>query len=394
VRDSQLSREPDSRPLQAAWLWLAGLFVLYRIVPFLPDGVNGFAASNFLYSYSAGVHKRALVGSVIDLLGGELPGPRIYALSLLILLLLAGGLIAFTAKVMLASRVNLVLALALLGGPAVLPHFSYSLGYFDPILILCALLIASLVSSSLPQAVSMSVAAILCVAGALTHESFLLAAFPMVVIIQYVRRPGQMRVLWPLAGVLIAVPVVLQLAGHPSLPLDQYLARAAARTDMRVNLEAFQLLYFSPRENLDYLVHHYTNVVTDLRLATAFLVPLPYFAWLADLYRVASASRPPDPNGRRVLAALVIAPMALMLLGFDALRWVSFACLNCSIFILESLRVDSAGAVSQAVERYVRSPRCALLALWSFAIGSLHVVDSNGFGSGVHSLGRGLGLIQ
>lgn len=382
------------RHLEAGWLALAAVFAVYRIVPFLPDGVNGFAASNFLYSYSAGLHKRALVGSTIELLGGYLSGPRIYALSLALLAGLTVALLAFTARVMLASRSNLVLLLALLGGPAVLPHFSYALGYFDPILIVCALLVATLIGSPLPKALSVPVAAILCALGSLVHESFLVTAFPLVVIVQILRKPGQMSLLWPLAAVLLLVPVAVQIAGHPSLPLDQYIARATLRTDIHLSREAFELLDFSPTENLHYLLQHYGNAVTDLRLLTAFVIPLPYFVWLYDLYRVAATVRPFDSKERRILAVSVLAPMALMLVGFDALRWVSFACVNCSIFVHECLRADTSGELGQALERHVRSPRFMLLTLWAFAIGSLHVVDSNGFGSGVHALGRGLGFIS
>jgi hypothetical protein len=50
--------------------------------------------------------------------------------------------------------------------------------------------------------------------------------------------------------------------------------------------------------------------------------------------------------------------------------------------------------VQNALDSYVRSPRFIILALLSFAIGALHVVDSNTVGSGVHAIARGLGIIQ
>jgi hypothetical protein len=388
-----LARPVDEvRHLPSGWLALAAAFDIYRIVPFLPEGVNGFAASNFLYSYSAGVHKRALVGSVLEWLGGSLSGVSLYELSLAMLGLFALALVLFTARVMLASRASFVLLLALIGGPAILPHFAYALGYFDPLLVVDALLIATLITSALPAALSVALAAVLCAAGSLIHESFLMTALPLVVIVQLARGASQWRRLLPLVAVAVLVPVAVQFAGHPSLPLDQYVARAATRTDIHLSREAFELLYFSPQENLRYLVQHYASASTDLRLLTAFVLPLPYFLCLYDIYRVAATARPVDMRTQRVVAISILIPMALLLVGFDALRWVGFACVNCAIFVHECLRADASGAVERACERYVRSPRFVLLALWSFSLGSLHVVDSNGFGSGVHSLGRGLGL--
>jgi hypothetical protein len=202
------------------------------------------------------------------------------------------------------------------------------------------------------------------------------------------------RVFWSLTIAVIVLTVVVQLTSRPSIALEQYMQWAAARTGMRLNAEAFELLYFDTRANLHYLVGHYSDLATDIRLLAGLIAPIPYFVMLRDLYLRAADASALSSGTRLAVCACIFAPVVLALVGFDVLRWVSFACLNCSILICEYVRRDSSGAVLDAVTRYVRSTRFILLALLSYALGALHVVDSNSLGSGVHAMARGLGLIH
>jgi hypothetical protein len=90
---------------------------------------------------------------------------------------------------------------------------------------------------------------------------------------------------------------------------------------------------------------------------------------------------------------MVLAPLALILVGFDALRWVSFACLNCSLLVFECSRAEAPEA-REALTLYLHSPRFWILALLSFTLGPLHVVDGNGVATGIHSIAHGLGLVR
>jgi hypothetical protein len=380
--------------LHWAWLSVVPVFAVCRLVAFLPPMINNFATSHYLFSYVAGFHKRALIGSLLGLYFDWLSAAAIYAISLGTLAIFVVTLLVFLRRVLLASATMLILGIVLLGSPGVLPHFAYAIGYFDPILVICAMLALALLTSALPDWLKVPLAFLPCAFGVLTHESFALAAFPLVVACSLIARSPKRTAIWSLAIAVFVLTIVVQVIGHPSIALDQYMQQAAARTDTGVNADAFELLYFQPGENLYYLLRHYFSITTDVRLLAGLIVPIPYFLMLRDLYRRAVGASAMTAGTRPVVCACIFAPVVLALVGFDVLRWVSFVCLNCSLLIFEYVRSDASGAVAEAVTRYMRSTRFVLFALFSFALGALHVVDSNTLGSGVHAMARGLGLVQ
>jgi hypothetical protein len=384
----------NAERLHWAWLSVALLFALCRLVAFLPPRINSFATSHYLFSYVAGFHKRALIGSLLGLYFDWLSAAAIYAISLGTLAMLVVALLLFLRRALLTSSTMLILGVALLGAPAVLPHFAYAIGYFDPILVICAVLALGVLASPLPDWLKVPIAFLPCAFGVLTHESFALAAFPLVAACSLVARTAPRKLIWSLTIAVFALTIVVQVVSHPAIALEEYMQWATARTDMQVNAEAFELLYFQPRENLYYLVRHYSSIATDVRLLAGLIVPIPYFVMLRDLYTRAAGASTMSAGTRLAVCVCIFAPVVLALAGFDALRWVSFTCLNCSILICEYVRSDASGAAAEAVTRYVRSSRFVLLALLSFSLGALHVVDSNSLGSGVHAMARGLGLIQ
>jgi succinate dehydrogenase hydrophobic anchor subunit len=128
-------------------------------------------------------------------------------------------------------------------------------------------------------------------------------------------------------------------------------------------------------------------------LVAGLLVPIPYFVLLRDLFKIATERADLTARVRVAVTACLLAPLALMLVGFDTLRWVSFVCLNCSLVIFMLVRVDSSGAVEMAVSDYMRSARFAVLALLSLALGPLHVVEGNGIMTGIRAAAHGLGLL-
>jgi hypothetical protein len=387
------ARQAQRQAPDLLWLAVASLLILFRVISFLPDQVNGFAASHYLFSYTDGFHKRALPGAVLGAVIGYLPGKAIYALSLAMLAGFTVALLVFMRKGLLASKESLVLGLVLLGAPAILPHFSYSIGYFDPALVICALLTLAVLDSSLPDWLKLLLACVPCAFGVLTHESFLLAAFPLVIARALLTGKPVQALPWILAGVVGVMTIVVQFHGHPSVPLDQYVSQAAARTDQAPDPEAFRLLYFNLRDNYVYLTQHYSSVLTDARLVAALIVPIPYFVMLHDLFGLATRATGATPPRVWLTRIMVLAPLTLILVGFDALRWVSFACLNCSLLVFECARAERPEA-REALTLYLYSPRFWILALLSFTLGPLHVVDGNGVATGIHSIAHGLGLVR
>jgi len=332
-------------------------------------------------------------GEVLGALYGYLPGSTIYALSLGMLAAFIVALLAFMRRGLLASNESLVLGLVLLGAPAVLPHFAFSIGYFDPLLVICALATLTVLDSKLPDGLKLLLACVPCAVGILTHESFLVAAFTLVLASTVLHGKSARWPIWALTALIAVVTVGVQLSGHPSIPMDQYMTEAAARTDHAPDPEAFRLLYFSLRDNFVYLAHHYSSVFTDARLVAALIVPIPYFVMLNDLFRLAVRATDATPTRAWLAGLMVLAPLALILVGFDALRWVSFACLNCSLLVFEGLRSEDPEA-REALTLYLHSPRFRILALLSFTLGPLHVVDGNSVATGIHSIAHGLGLVQ
>jgi hypothetical protein len=385
---------PAGRPQHGLWLALAGLLVAFRLIPFLPTEVNSFAASHYLFSYNAGFHKRALPGAVLASCLDHVSSATIYAVSLGTLAAFVILLMLIVRKPLLSSKTALVLGLTLFGAAGILPHFAYSLGYFDPILVICAVLAGGVFGSSAADWLKVTMAFALCAIGVLTHEIFILAAFPLVVGRTLISGAPRTGVLWVLTILVAATTVIVQMAGQPVIPLDEYMSQAAARTDVKADVEAFRLLYFHPGENFSYLVEHYSNALTDARLLAGLLVPAPYFLLLRDLFQTATAAAAMSDRTRMMIWACIFAPLLLVLGGFDALRWVSFACLNCSVLIFEYLRGERAEAVEAALRGYVLSARFVILALLAYSLGALHVVDGNAIATGIHSLARGLQLVH
>jgi hypothetical protein len=376
------------------WLATATLFAVFRLIAFLPAEVNTFAGSHYLFSYAAGFQKRALVGAALGAYFTYLSSTAIYATSLCVLAAFVATLLVFTRTALLMSGESLALGLVLLGAPAVLPHFAYSIGYFDPILVICALLTLAILDASLPAALKVALACGVCAVGVLTHEMYLFAAFPLILARAFlVQRPDK-RLLWILTGLVCVTTALVVHYGQPSLPLDRYMSLAEPRTDVKLDREAFQLLYFHSWLNLLYLAQHYSSVFTDARLVAALIVPIPYFLMLYDLFVVTTRARGMSARQSWAVGVWVLAPLLLTLVGFDVLRWISFACLNCSLLILESIRLDSSGEVREALQRQVHSARFWVLALLSFALAPLHVVDGNGIATGIHSIAHGLGLVR
>jgi hypothetical protein len=260
--------------------------------------------------------------------------------------------------------------------------------------VICAVLALGVLASPLPDWPKVPIAFLPCAFGVLTHESFALAAFPLVAASSLIARTAPGKLIWSLTMAVFALTVVVQVVGHPAITLEEYMQWATARTNMQINADAFELLYFQARGNLYYLLRHYSSGTTDVRLLTGLIVPTPYFFMLRDLYIRAADASATTTGTRLAVCVCIFAPVVLALVGFDVLRWVSFVCLNCSILICGYVRSDASGAAAEAVTRYVRSSRFVLLALFSFALGALHVVDSNSLGSGFHDMARGLGLIR
>jgi hypothetical protein len=376
------------------WLPAAAVFILVRLLVFLPGEINTFAASHYLFSYTNGFQKRALVGAVLGLSFNYLTADLIYALSLGVLMALAIALLAFVRRPLLMSKEMLGLGLVLLGAPAVLPHFAYAIGYFDPILIICALLTLAILDSTLVGWLKLSLALIPCVIGVLTHESYALNAFPLILACTLVSPKSEKMPIVILTGAVCVMTVMVQAFGQPSIPVDQYMSHAAVRTDVVLDLEAFQLLYFHLRENFIYLAQHYSSMMTVARLVAGLIVPIPYFLLLADLFRLMTQAVGISRRRILVLGVCLLAPLLLALVGFDVLRWVSFACLNLSLLIFACIRSDDSGRVRDALTRYVHSARFWGLALFSYTLGPLHVVDGNGIATGIHALAHGLALVR
>jgi hypothetical protein len=395
MRLAVLNKNDAFSRVHRSGLVIVFLFVAERLVAFLPGEMNSFIADHYLFSYAAGFHKRALVGELLSLYWyrQQLNAVDIYAISLCVLAVFAVALVLFIRRALLASWAILVLGLVLLGSPAILPHFAYAIGYFDSLHVLCALLALLALAAPMPDWGRVAAAFAPCAVGVLIHESFLLTAFPLVVASTLITGAPRRVALWFLVGSVAALTVLVQLSGPPSLSVEQYMSMAAARTDLRLEPEGFTLLYFHLSQNWAYLLKHYSGMATVVLLVAGLLLPIPYFMLLRDLFRI-TTTRAGLTDGVRVgVAACILAPLALMLVGFDTLRWVSFVCLNCSLIVLALVRMDSAGEVKEAISSYVGSARFAVLALLSLALGPLHVVEGNGVATGARAAAHGLGLV-
>ena len=309
-------------PVVAAMLWLGGAFH------------RSYGPTHYFLSYQHGFLKRALLGELL------LPLPFISLHTILAIeLVIFAAVVTVTYIVfrgtLFGTLEERALAAFLLAAPALLPHLAYLSGDLDSLLYICAVLAvgAFLV---MPATAAVACAIALSIIALLIHEAFVLLFYPLLLAImidlcrRHRLRPGV--VLAQLVVMAIVLLAILHF-GKWSVPHPEYLAAAQQRTNMPLEGTVFLVLSNTLQQQLHFVAALYTKQLIAGVLLSC-IVSAPYFATLVWLMQSALTVRGYTEKSRRNLLLLLCAPLLLLPLGHDVMRWVSAICINISLFLL------------------------------------------------------------
>lgn len=350
-------------PVVASLLWLGGTFH------------RAYGPTHYFLSYQHGFLKRALLGELL------LP---LHFISLHTIL--AIELVIFAAVVTVTYIVfrgtlfgalgERALAAFLLGAPALLPHLAYLSGDLDSLLYICAVLAVG-AFLALPATAAVACAVVFSIIAMLIHEAFALLFYPLLIAIMLdVCRIDQCRRHRLRPGIVLAQFVVIAIFflailhfGRWSVPHPEYLAAAQQRTNMPLEGTVFLVLSNTLQQQLHFVAALYTKQLIAGVLLSC-LVSLPYFATLLWLMQSALAVRGYTEKSRRCLLLLLCAPMLLLPLGHDAMRWVSAICINISLFLLYLYSTAPDPAERRALTTWTATPLFPAMLGYTLALGA------------------------
>lgn len=359
--------------------WAGRLLTAFPVLASLPwlggSLHRAYGPTHYFLSYEHGFLKRALLG--------ELLRPMHYIslhTILAIELVIFAALVAITyivfRRTLFGGVQERALAAFLLAGPALLPHFAYLSGDLDSVLYCCVVLaIAALLE--MPGTLAMFCAIALSIVALLIHEAFLLLFYPLLLAIMIdLCRRHRLRgglVLAQLAVVVIAMLAILHY-GKWSVPHPEYLAAAQQRTDMPLEGRVFLVLSNTLHQQLQFVAALYDKrLIAGVLLSC--LVSLPYFAVLVWLLRGALATRDYTIRSRWALLLLLCAPLLLLPLGHDVMRWVAAVCVNISLFLLY---LDQTGAPAERnmLTKWTATPLYGALLAYALALGPFGIASN------------------
>jgi hypothetical protein len=309
-------------PVLASLLWLGG--TIHRT----------YGPTHYFLNYRHGFLKRALLGELL------LPLHFISLRTIVAIeLVIFAAVIAVTyfvfRRTLFGTLEERSFAAFLLAAPALLPHLAYLSGDLDSVLYICTVLaLGAFLAMSANAAVVCAIA--LSFVALLIHEAFLLLFYPLLlaIMVDLCRRHRLGR------GLIIAQFVVVAIAffailhfGKWSIPHPEYLVAAQQRTDMPLEGTVFLVLSNTLQRQLQFVAVLYTKQLIAGVLLSC-LVSLLYFAMLVWLMQGALAVRGYTDRSRWSLLLLLCAPLLLLPLGHDVMRWVSAVCINVSLFLL------------------------------------------------------------
>jgi hypothetical protein len=350
-------------PVLASMLWLGGTFH------------RAYGPTHYFLSYQHGFLKRALLGELL------LPLHFISLHTILAIeLVIFAAVVAVTYIVFRGALFGTLeersLAAFLLAAPALLPHLAYLSGDLDSLLYIATVLAVG-AFLAMPAAAAVACAIALSIVALLIHEAFLLLFYPLLLAImidqcrRHRLRPGM--VFTQLAVVAIAFLAILHF-GKWSVPHPEYLAAARQRTNMPLEGTVFLVLSNTFQQQLHFVAALYTKQLIAGVLLSC-LVSLPYFATLVWLMQSALAVRGYTDKSRWSLLLLLCAPLLLLPLGHDVMRWVSAVCINISLFLLYLHSTASEPAERRPLTSWTATPLYPAMLGYTLVLGAYGIAS-------------------
>ncbi len=350
-------------PVLASLPWLAG--TLHR----------AYGPTHYFLSYEHGFLKRALLGELLLPLH-HIGLHAILGIEVVIFAIVVAITYLVFRRALFGSVQERALAAFLLAGPALLPHFAYLSGDLDSLLYCCAVLaVAALLE--MPGTLGAFCTIVLSIVALLIHEAFLLLFYPLLLAIMIdLCRRHRLRagtVLAQLAVVTIAMLAILHY-GKWSVPHPEYMAAAQQRTDMPLEGTVFLVLSNTLHQQLRFVAALYDKrLIAGVLLSC--LVSLPYFAALIWMLRGTLATRGYTRKSRWTLLLLLCAPLLLLPLGHDVMRWVAAVCVNISLFLLYLYGTGEPNE-RRALTAWTATPVYGALLAYALALGPFGIASN------------------
>jgi hypothetical protein len=323
-----------------------------------------WATTNLIVDYHFGFTKRGLFGQLLDFLKAP-PYPYAFlaALAYGIFLVSLGLLIHLFCK---GREVSGRSALLFAGfftsvGFVFLVH---EVGYLDHIGLLIAVI--CLLTGSSYAGICIRLA--LCVFGILVHEAFMLMFLPVVLADTWLAtRPSGARGS-VLRVLTVAIPCVLLGVhmGHykAQTPQDAQVAYYNGKlSDSQVREDAIEPMRLSLSDNLQLMAYYYHEAKYLRTFAATMLVVAPltvFYLWIVNSILIDAGVR---VLGRLIFMAASLAPLALNIVAWDEVRFISLVQVTSFLLVLSVTRRMGWRTLAGPRLRELAVPAVAVIAL-------------------------------
>ena len=367
--------------LSKIWNRLDAPAICYTVLPFLlcvhyvnaPPDTRTYGPTHWFLNYHHGFTRRALVGQLFASFP-FLSWHSIYLIEAAVLLVLVILTYLALRSVLFGTLEERRLAAFLLAGPAFLPHLAHLGGEIDNFMYI-PLLLGAWVLMRLRSHAGLLLATVAVCIGLAIHEAFLLMFYPLLLalIVELMHR-RRLRPLWvAVHGAVVGLSFLcLVTLGRIHGVREAWVQEAQQRTDMPIEGTVFMALHNSLREQVTFVSHRYTHLLLRGILLTLVL-SIPYGVLLWRLLREAVRTRGyPRPLERMVLL-LFFAPLLLLPLGHDAMRWTAALCIDMSLYVLFMYLADCASdrrlEARSSLTRWSASPAVSATLVYLVALG-------------------------
>jgi len=337
---------------------------------------NAYGMAFYLVNYHFGFVKRGLFGQLF----AHVPFVSLNALTktaltntgLCILAIYAIFAPAFSRTVARAALFSF-----LLSGPAMLPHLAYHAGFLDnPLLSL--LLLAMLLLWCSGTWITITAITVLCVVGLLIHEAFLLMFYPLIFLLMIIRcKEARVRhgVFAIHLLVIAAAFIVIETRGKLTISTDFYLTYLQSRTDLYISPD-FVRVWNQPFSHIPAYLLHSMPLRTLAGTLLALVTSVPYFCALKTCVSLSIRESGTRQLSLPVTGAILCAPLLLVFIAADVMRWVSAACINASLYVLWAEWNSPPGTPSDEPTgpvSFTKSPWFTAYFVWSLVIGAFGI---------------------
>ena len=307
-------------PMLSAFMWVG------------ESNSNLYAVAEYFLTYKHGFVKRGLVGELLSHLG-YLSASHVQWIEVASLLFTVVVSYAIFRRMLAGPFDAALVAVLFLCSPAALSHLGILAAQPDVVLF-AMLLLAYGCLVRLPENWAPLTAFVPCAVALLVHEGFLLLFYPAVLALLWDgyrnRRFSLAPILVHLAALATLFVCILRF-GKIHINPEAFYYEAHARTDVPFDAGIFFVLTNTLGNQIhDTMIGYSPAFMAGVLLSALFLLPA-VVGMFVILLRVNLARAAPLPAWG--IAAVFVAPLGLMILGHDVMRWVAGSVVGISLLL-------------------------------------------------------------